>query len=323
MPADRVTRFAVDLLDSAAVEGARHSRSAKQQLDHWARVGRTVSAYHSTARRRVEAALDGTLPLTALSPRGAPGRQRGDRCRHRGAAAQRALRRRPRGRGSGHRGARRRRPPSCSTTPMGRRPAWIDRTALTCASTSWSGPTARASRPSSGSRWRPAAPASPSSTPTSSPRGAGPTTPRRTPTGRPASRAMCTTLIERRQPLIAETVFSHPVEARRAARRDRRGLLHRGARAHGPRGARRGPRRARVAAGGHTVPEDKIRGRYRRLWPLVAEAIGLADTATAYDNTKRDGPRPVAVWSHGFAVGSPTWPDWAPAALTLRWTGPG
>jgi hypothetical protein len=68
MAADRVTRFAVDLLDSAAVEGARHSRSAKQQLDHWARVGRTVSAYHSTARRRVEAALDGTLPLTALSP---------------------------------------------------------------------------------------------------------------------------------------------------------------------------------------------------------------------------------------------------------------
>jgi hypothetical protein len=68
MAADRVTRFAADLLDSAAVEGARHSRSTKQQLDHWARVGRTVSTYHSTARRRVEAALDGTLPLTELSP---------------------------------------------------------------------------------------------------------------------------------------------------------------------------------------------------------------------------------------------------------------
>jgi hypothetical protein len=67
MSADRVTRFAADLLDSAAVEGARHSRSAKQQLDHWARVGRTVSAYHSTARRRVEAALAGTLAMTELS----------------------------------------------------------------------------------------------------------------------------------------------------------------------------------------------------------------------------------------------------------------
>jgi hypothetical protein len=67
MSADRVTRFAADLLDSAAVEGARHSRSAKQQLDHWARVGRTVSAYHSTARRRVEAAVAGTLAMTELS----------------------------------------------------------------------------------------------------------------------------------------------------------------------------------------------------------------------------------------------------------------
>ena len=37
--ADRVTRFAADLVDSAAAEGARQSRSAKQQLDHWARVG--------------------------------------------------------------------------------------------------------------------------------------------------------------------------------------------------------------------------------------------------------------------------------------------
>ena len=65
--ADRVTRFAADLLDSAAVEGARSSRSAKQQLDHWARVGRAVSSQHSAARRRVEAALSGELALAALS----------------------------------------------------------------------------------------------------------------------------------------------------------------------------------------------------------------------------------------------------------------
>ena len=68
MAADRVTRFAADLVDAAAVEGARHSRSTKQQLDHWARVGRTVSTHHSTARRRVEAALRGTLALTDLTP---------------------------------------------------------------------------------------------------------------------------------------------------------------------------------------------------------------------------------------------------------------
>jgi hypothetical protein len=65
--ADRVTRFAADLLDSAAAEGARQSRSAKQQLDHWARVGRAVSSQQSAARRRVEAALSGAAPLRDLS----------------------------------------------------------------------------------------------------------------------------------------------------------------------------------------------------------------------------------------------------------------
>jgi hypothetical protein len=66
--ADRVTRFAEDLLDAAAVEGARQSRSAKQQLDHWARVGQSVSLRHSTARRRVEEVLAGRLPLRDLGP---------------------------------------------------------------------------------------------------------------------------------------------------------------------------------------------------------------------------------------------------------------
>jgi len=65
--ADRVTRFAADLLDSAAAEGARQSRSAKQQLDHWARVGRAVSSRQSAARRRVEAALAGELEMADLT----------------------------------------------------------------------------------------------------------------------------------------------------------------------------------------------------------------------------------------------------------------
>jgi hypothetical protein len=65
--ADRPTRIASDLLDSATVEGARQSRSAKQQLDHWARVGRAVCGQQSAARMRVEAAFAGTLPLSQLS----------------------------------------------------------------------------------------------------------------------------------------------------------------------------------------------------------------------------------------------------------------
>ncbi len=64
---DRVTRVAADLMDSAASEGARQSRSAKQQLDHWARVGRAVSSQHTASRRRVEAALAGHLATGELT----------------------------------------------------------------------------------------------------------------------------------------------------------------------------------------------------------------------------------------------------------------
>lgn len=64
---DRPTRVAADLLEAAAVEGARQSRSAKQQLDHWARVGRAVSAQDAAARLRVEAALAGELALRELT----------------------------------------------------------------------------------------------------------------------------------------------------------------------------------------------------------------------------------------------------------------
>ena len=65
--ADKPTRIAADLFDSAAAEGRRQSRSAKQQLDHWARVGRAVSSRHSAARRKVEAALAGDIPLRELT----------------------------------------------------------------------------------------------------------------------------------------------------------------------------------------------------------------------------------------------------------------
>ena len=65
--ADRVTRFAADLVDSAEAEGARQSRSTKQQLDHWVRVGRAVSSQQTASRRRVEAAMAGQLSLRELT----------------------------------------------------------------------------------------------------------------------------------------------------------------------------------------------------------------------------------------------------------------
>ena len=65
---DRPRRVAADLMDAAEVEGERQSRSAKQQLDHWARVGRAVSAHSSASRLRVEAPLGGALPERDLTP---------------------------------------------------------------------------------------------------------------------------------------------------------------------------------------------------------------------------------------------------------------
>lgn len=65
--ADRPTRIPSDLFDSAVVEGAKENRSAKQQLEHWARVGRSVCARQTASRRRVEAALAGRLAVEELS----------------------------------------------------------------------------------------------------------------------------------------------------------------------------------------------------------------------------------------------------------------
>jgi len=72
----------------------------------------------------------------------------------------------------------------------------------------------------------------------------------------------------------------------------------------------------RVAAGGHAVPEAKIRSRFRRLRPLVAAAIEVADTAVVYDNSSASRPFAiVASFERGAAIGAARWPSWAPAEL--------
>ena len=73
---------------------------------------------------------------------------------------------------------------------------------------------------------------------------------------------------------------------------------------------------SRVDAGGHTVPEAKIRERYGRLWPLVAAAIGVVDNTNVYDNSRAAKPfRVVATFEHGYAIGTAAWPAWTPEAL--------
>jgi predicted ABC-type ATPase len=126
-------------------------------------------------------------------------------------------------------------------------------------------------------------------------------------------------LIEQHRPFIAETVFSHASKL----------TLIDDARAAGyyvalhvlmvPERLAVARVQARVAAGGHDVPTDKITARYQRLWDLVADAVGVADTASFWDNAHRHGPALVAIFEDGFIVGEPSWPDWAPAPLVTPW----
>lgn len=74
----------------------------------------------------------------------------------------------------------------------------------------------------------------------------------------------------------------------------------------------------RTQAGGHDVPEEKIRARYHRLWDNVVAMIELADTAEVFDNVG-PGPESVAVFSGGDVIGRARWPTWTPATLTDRW----
>lgn len=71
----------------------------------------------------------------------------------------------------------------------------------------------------------------------------------------------------------------------------------------------------RVRAGGHSVPESKIRGRYHRLWPLVSAAIAASDQSTVYDSADKDSLTIVADFVAGILVGEARWPAWTPSAL--------
>ncbi len=126
-------------------------------------------------------------------------------------------------------------------------------------------------------------------------------------------------LIELGRSFIAETVFSHPSKL---------DLIHDAQRAGFtvvvhvlliPENLAVERVRCRVQAGGHDVPEDKIRQRHRRLWVPVAQAIARSDLGTVYDNSRLRGPRILARLSGGETVGSPEWPAWAPQELRSRW----
>jgi hypothetical protein len=65
--AERVTRFDEGLFEAAAAEGSRQSRSARQQLEHWARLGAALSAQVESPVNRVRLALEGTIAQRDLT----------------------------------------------------------------------------------------------------------------------------------------------------------------------------------------------------------------------------------------------------------------
>lgn len=119
------------------------------------------------------------------------------------------------------------------------------------------------------------------------------------------------------QSFIGETVFSHPSKLQLL--RDARGagyIVH----LHAvlvPEDLSVTRVRLRHAQGGHSVPEDRIRERYRRLWPLVSQGIGLAHVARVYDNSSARQPyRLVATYENGRPIGAEQYPAWS------AWQGP-
>ncbi len=72
----------------------------------------------------------------------------------------------------------------------------------------------------------------------------------------------------------------------------------------------------RVRRGGHVVPEEKVRARYARLWPLINQARSLAVRTSLYDNSRAATPlRLIATYEYGTLIGSADWPVWTPADL--------
>ncbi len=115
---------------------------------------------------------------------------------------------------------------------------------------------------------------------------------------------------------ISETVFSHPSKLTLIGEAQAAGFLVSLHVILVPEALTVERVRLRAAQGGHSVPEDTVRARYRRLWTLLAQALVLADQATVYDNTQATRPfRRVAAFELGEALIAADWPAWSPLRL--------
>ena len=126
-------------------------------------------------------------------------------------------------------------------------------------------------------------------------------------------------LLEAGQPFIAETVFSHPSKLELIDTAQAVGYTVAVHVLLVPEDLAVARVAHRVSAGGHSVPEEKVRLRHRRLWRYAVPAMVRADSATAYDNSHHSGPRIVTQLVSGVTVGAVRWPAWAPETLSAAW----
>jgi predicted ABC-type ATPase len=123
-------------------------------------------------------------------------------------------------------------------------------------------------------------------------------------------------LLEQRRSFVTETVFSHPSKLDLIQQGVGAGYLVTLHVVLIPVEATLQRVSHRVTQGGHAVPPAKIRERYERLWPLIADARSFADRTTFYDNSRANDPfAPVATYDRGRLIGAATWPRWTPAVL--------
>jgi predicted ABC-type ATPase len=122
--------------------------------------------------------------------------------------------------------------------------------------------------------------------------------------------------LAQRQSFVTETVFSHPSKIellQSAADAGYRTYLHIVLIPEALAVARVAER---VADGDHQVPEEKVRGRFARLWGHLAVAIEVAAEARVYDNSDPRTPlRLIATYINGQRADAIEWPAWVPDEL--------
>jgi predicted ABC-type ATPase len=120
-------------------------------------------------------------------------------------------------------------------------------------------------------------------------------------------------LLEARKSFATETVFSHPSKLAVITNARDRGymviVMHVGVNDPDLSVTRV---RARTDEGGHDVPEEKIRDRYKRGQPLIRQAVLQADRGMVFDNSKlNEAPHLMLLFAAGRLVqAEPVLPNW-------------